>query len=56
MSRQLSPLTQSIFLLFLFPSNHAEACKYKIAELVKTSSDLNEYAEYAFIVRERVGT
>ncbi|KAJ5991667.1 hypothetical protein N7522_011874 [Penicillium canescens] len=31
-----------------------EACKYKIAEPVETSSGLDDYAEYAFIVRERV--
>ncbi|KAJ6019838.1 hypothetical protein N7522_000546 [Penicillium canescens] len=31
-----------------------EACKYKIAEPVETSSGLDDYAEYAFVVRERV--
>ncbi|OKP09742.1 hypothetical protein PENSUB_4871 [Penicillium subrubescens] len=31
-----------------------EACKYKIAESVETNSGLDDYAEYAFIVRERV--
>ncbi|KAJ6134492.1 hypothetical protein N7523_000814 [Penicillium sp. IBT 18751x] len=31
-----------------------EACKYKIAEPVETRSGLDDYAEYAFIVRERV--
>ncbi|KAJ6020105.1 hypothetical protein N7522_000180 [Penicillium canescens] len=31
-----------------------EACKYKIAEPTKTSTDLDDYAEYAFVVRERV--
>jgi hypothetical protein len=33
-----------------------EACKYKIAEPAETRSGLDDYAEYAFIVRERVGT
>ncbi|KAL2695082.1 hypothetical protein AAEP93_004143 [Penicillium crustosum] len=31
-----------------------EACKYKIAEPTETGTDLDDYAEYAFIVRERV--
>ncbi|GAB0139074.1 hypothetical protein EsDP_00007290 [Epichloe bromicola] len=31
-----------------------EACKYKIAEPTETSNDLNDDAEYAFVVRERV--
>ncbi|KAJ6039290.1 uncharacterized protein N7446_014038 [Penicillium canescens] len=31
-----------------------EACKYKIAEPTETSNDLDDYAEYAFVVRERV--
>ncbi|KAJ5257471.1 hypothetical protein N7524_009027 [Penicillium chrysogenum] len=31
-----------------------EACKYRIAELTETSNDLDDYAEYAFVVRERV--
>ncbi|CAG8147897.1 unnamed protein product, partial [Penicillium nalgiovense] len=31
-----------------------ETCKYNIAEPVETSSDLDDYAEYAFVVRERV--
>ncbi|CAG8022568.1 unnamed protein product, partial [Penicillium salamii] len=31
-----------------------EACKYKIAEPTGTSNDLDDYAEYAFVVRERV--
>ncbi|GLI81852.1 hypothetical protein PoHVEF18_010244 [Penicillium ochrochloron] len=31
-----------------------EACKYKIAEPAETRSGLDDYAEYAFIVRERV--
>ncbi|KAJ5752813.1 ATPase AAA-type core [Penicillium odoratum] len=31
-----------------------ETCKYKIAESVETSSGLEDYAEYAFVVRERV--
>ncbi|KAJ5873293.1 ATPase AAA-type core [Penicillium solitum] len=31
-----------------------EACKYKIAEPTETSIGLDDYAEYAFIVRERV--
>ncbi|KAJ5991642.1 hypothetical protein N7522_011849 [Penicillium canescens] len=31
-----------------------EACKYKIGDPVETSSSLDEYAEYAFVVRERV--
>ncbi|RAK94951.1 P-loop containing nucleoside triphosphate hydrolase protein [Aspergillus ibericus CBS 121593] len=31
-----------------------ETCKYKIAEPVGTSSSLDDYAEYAFVVRERV--
>ncbi|KAK9847085.1 AAA+ ATPase domain [Penicillium brevicompactum] len=30
------------------------ACKYKIAEPTETSNYLDDYAEYAFIVRERV--
>ncbi|KAI2765426.1 hypothetical protein DTO012A8_9356 [Penicillium roqueforti] len=33
-----------------------EACKYKIVEPTETSNDLDDYAEYAFVVRERVGT
>ncbi|KAJ5253811.1 hypothetical protein N7524_010991 [Penicillium chrysogenum] len=31
-----------------------ETCKYKIAEPVETSSGPDDYAEYAFVVRERV--
>ncbi|KAJ5033191.1 hypothetical protein NUH16_003107 [Penicillium rubens] len=31
-----------------------EACKYKIVEPTETSIGLDDYAEYAFIVRERV--
>ncbi|KAJ5830859.1 Spastin [Penicillium chrysogenum] len=31
-----------------------EACKYRIAEPTETSNDLDDYAEYAFVVRERV--
>ncbi|KAJ5982626.1 hypothetical protein N7451_012726 [Penicillium sp. IBT 35674x] len=31
-----------------------EACKYKIAESVETSGGLDDYAESAFVVRERV--
>ncbi|KAJ6020068.1 hypothetical protein N7522_000143 [Penicillium canescens] len=31
-----------------------EACKYKIAEPIETSGGLEDYAEYAFVVRERV--
>ncbi|KAI3226151.1 hypothetical protein CBS147310_8183 [Penicillium roqueforti] len=31
-----------------------EACKYKIAEPTETSNDLDDYADYVFIVRERV--
>ncbi|KAJ6038269.1 uncharacterized protein N7446_005079 [Penicillium canescens] len=31
-----------------------EACKYKIVEPAETSSGLDDYAEYAFVVRERV--
>ncbi|KAF3399875.1 hypothetical protein F1880_008444, partial [Penicillium rolfsii] len=31
-----------------------EACKYKIAEPVETSDSMDDYAEYAFVVRERV--
>ncbi|KAI2735150.1 hypothetical protein DTO013E5_9491 [Penicillium roqueforti] len=31
-----------------------EACKYKIVEPTETSNDLDDYAEYAFVVRERV--
>ncbi|RAK99860.1 uncharacterized protein BO80DRAFT_477336 [Aspergillus ibericus CBS 121593] len=31
-----------------------EACKYKIAEPVETRSNLDDYAEYAFIVRKRI--
>jgi hypothetical protein len=33
-----------------------EVCKYKIAELTETSNDLDDYAEYVFVVRERIGT
>ncbi|KAL3484543.1 hypothetical protein BJX62DRAFT_243823 [Aspergillus germanicus] len=31
-----------------------DASKYKVGEPVKTSSSLDDYAEYAFVVRERV--
>ncbi|KAJ5230999.1 hypothetical protein N7489_011707 [Penicillium chrysogenum] len=31
------------------------ACKYKIAESTETSNDLDDYVEYAIVVRERVG-
>ncbi|KAI3100989.1 hypothetical protein CBS147333_8294 [Penicillium roqueforti] len=31
-----------------------EACKYKIAEPTETRNDLDDYAKYAFVVRERV--
>ncbi|KAJ6112321.1 hypothetical protein N7523_008382 [Penicillium sp. IBT 18751x] len=31
-----------------------EACKYKIAEPTETSTDLDDYAGYVFVVRERV--
>ncbi|KAJ5489169.1 hypothetical protein N7539_004059 [Penicillium diatomitis] len=31
-----------------------EACKYKIGDPVETSNSLDDYAEYAFVVRERV--
>ncbi|KAJ5091678.1 ATPase AAA-type [Penicillium alfredii] len=31
-----------------------EACKYKIAEPTETSSDLGDYDEYIFVIRERV--
>jgi hypothetical protein len=33
-----------------------EACKYRIGEPVETRSSLDDYAEYAFVARERVGT
>jgi hypothetical protein len=33
-----------------------EACKYKIAEPVETNSEQVDYAEYAFVVLERVGS
>ncbi|KAJ6061001.1 hypothetical protein N7444_001697 [Penicillium canescens] len=31
-----------------------EACKYKIAEPTETSTDQDNYAEYVFVVRERI--
>ncbi|CAG8017779.1 unnamed protein product [Penicillium salamii] len=31
-----------------------EACRYKIAKPTETSNDLDDYAEFAFVVRERV--
>ncbi|OQD72457.1 hypothetical protein PENDEC_c021G01998 [Penicillium decumbens] len=43
------------YLKYLFGfSWDKEACKYKIAEPVEISSGLDDYAEYAFVVRERV--